>query len=113
MDDASCDSVLFLQSLQYVEQPAQALGEAVRVLAPGGTLLVLTLARHDFAEADAFGHRHRGFTPDGLRRWTVGLEAHHGYELPAEAKAPRFQSLVFTASKAAKRGPVAKVRGPG
>src|SRR4051812_23794138 len=60
LDDAGSDAVLFLQSLQYVRDPAKALAEAVRVLAPGGRLLVLTLARHDFTEAERYGHRHRG-----------------------------------------------------
>jgi ubiquinone/menaquinone biosynthesis C-methylase UbiE len=101
--DESQDSVLFLQSLQYVEEPARALAEAARVLAPGGRLLVLTLHRHDFAEAEAFGHRHRGFALDQLKRWTSALAEHRGYDLPAEAKAPRFASLVFTAAKPAAR----------
>jgi len=101
LTDASQDSVLFLQSLQYVEAPGQALAEAARVLAPGGRLLVLTLARHAFAEAEAFGHRHRGFSLDQLRRWTPGLADHAGETLPAEPRPPRFQSLVFSAIRPA------------
>ena len=103
LPDESQDSVLFLQSLQYVEEPARALAEATRVLAPDGRLLVLTLRRHDFVEAEAFGHRHRGFAVDQLKRWTPALSDHRGYDLPAEPKAPRFQSLVFTACRARRR----------
>jgi ArsR family transcriptional regulator len=99
--DASADAVLFLQSLQYVTDPAACLGEAVRVLAPGGRLLVLTLAEHDHAEAEAFGHRHRGFAPAQLKRWSKGLSDHESYTLPPETRMPRFQTLVFTARKAA------------
>lgn len=97
--DASQDSVLFLQSLQYIDDPSKALVEAVRVLAPGGLLLVLTLAKHDFSEAEAFGHRHRGYSSDHLRKWTATLIDHRHDTLPPEGKAPRFQTLVFTARK--------------
>jgi ArsR family transcriptional regulator len=99
LEDASQDSVLFLQSLQYVEEPGRALAEAARVLAPGGQLLVLTLVRHESAEAEAFGHRHRGFSAEQLRRWTPRLTDHRHDTLPPESKAPRFQTLVLTAAK--------------
>lgn len=99
LPDGSQDSVLFLQSLQYIEDPAAALAEATRVLAPGGQLLVLTLAKHGYAEADAFGHRHHGFTPEQLRRWTGRLAQHRHDILPPEAKAPRFQAVVLTCRK--------------
>lgn len=99
LKDASADSVLFLQSLQYVADPAQVLAEAVRILTPGGRLLVLTLNRHDFAEADAFGHRHRGFATADLKRWTRGLDSHQIYTLPPETRAPRFQTLILAARK--------------
>jgi ArsR family transcriptional regulator len=103
LDDAGCDAVLFLQSLQYVRDPAKALAEAVRVLAPGGRLLVLTLARHDFAEAERYGHRHRGFGADELKRWTRALCGHRVVTLPAETRPPRFQTLIVTAVKDGKR----------
>jgi len=97
--DGAADSVLFLQSLQYVADPAAALKEAIRILAPGGRLLVLTLAKHDFAEADRYGHRHRGFAPDALRRWMKGLDQLHLETLPPESRPPRFQPLVVSGVK--------------
>jgi SAM-dependent methyltransferase len=97
LEDGSCDSVLFLQSLQYVEDPAKALGEAARILAPGGRLLVVTLMRHDFAESERYGHRHRGFTVEELKRWTRPLAEHRLVTLPAETRAPRFQTIILTA----------------
>jgi DNA-binding transcriptional ArsR family regulator len=99
MADASCDSVLFLQSLQYVDDPARTLAEAQRVLCPGGRLLVLTIVKHSFDEASAFGHRHFGFGPTELTQWTKRLGDHQAYELPPESRLPRFQSLVFSAVK--------------
>lgn len=97
LSDASADAVLFLQSLQYVTDPERCLAEAVRLLTPGGRLLVLTLVEHDHAEAEAFGHRHRGFTLARLKRWTRALGGHESYTLPPESRMPRFQTLVFTA----------------
>jgi SAM-dependent methyltransferase len=97
--DASADSVLFLQSLQYMADPSAALKEAVRILAPGGRLLVLTLTRHDFAEADRYGHQHRGFTAESLRRWARGLTNLHIETLPPEPRPPRFQPLLCTGEK--------------
>ncbi len=97
--DGSADSVLFLQSLQYIDQPGKALAEAVRVLAPGGHLLVLTLARHANAEAERYGHRHQGFTAAELTRWCRGLVEIHIDPLPPELRPPRFQTLSLTARK--------------
>jgi ArsR family transcriptional regulator len=103
LDDGSCDSVLFLQSLQYVREPSQTLVEGIRVLAPGGRLLAMTLARHDFPEAERYGHRHRGFAPEELKRWTRALTDHRLVTLPAETRPPRFQTIVLTAVKEGRR----------
>jgi SAM-dependent methyltransferase len=74
--DGQFDHVLLLNVLPYSKEPARALGEAARVLRPGGTLLVSTLASHDHAEiTDTYGHVNRGFRPTTLRRW-LAHEAH-------------------------------------
>lgn len=99
LDERSADSVLFLQSLQYMSDPEQALTEAVRVLTPGGRLLVVTLTKHDFPEAEAFGHRHRGFSTDQLKRWTKTLGDHVLDQLPPEPRSPHFQTVILTARK--------------
>lgn len=99
LPDASHDSVLFLQSLHYVDDPEQALAEGQRVLAPGGRMLLLTLVAHDHPDSERYGHRHRGFHADDLRRWCRGLRGLAIYELAPEARAPRFQSLVLSGYK--------------
>lgn len=56
------DLVLMHMVLHYAEDPAAALAEATRALAPGGTLIVVDLARHDrSALADRLAHRWPGF----------------------------------------------------
>jgi SAM-dependent methyltransferase len=99
LPDASADTVLFLQSLQYMTDPERALSEAIRILAPGGTLLVVTLVKHTSVEADAFGHQHRGFTPEQLTRWTRTLQHQHTDELPRETRSPHFQTIILSAKK--------------
>jgi SAM-dependent methyltransferase len=64
--DASYDLVLLQMVLHYAEEPAKAVAEARRVLAPGGTMVVVDLAPHDRAELrERMGHRALGFSdPD-------------------------------------------------
>ena len=101
LKDASQDTVLLLQSLQYVEAPPDVLRECGRVLAPQGRLLLLTLAEHDHDEAARYGHRHRGFRDADLRAWLKPWCARPRLvHLPPEARAPRFQSILLTADKA-------------
>jgi ubiquinone/menaquinone biosynthesis C-methylase UbiE len=99
LPDASSDTVLFLQSLQYMTNPERAISEAIRILAPNGTLLIVTLAKHTYVEADAFGHNHHGFTPEQLKRWTNRLVRHHMDELPRETRSPHFQTIILSAHK--------------
>jgi SAM-dependent methyltransferase len=99
--EASFDAVLATQCLQYAAEPATLLAEAARVLAPGGRLVVLTLAAHDHAEAERYGHRHRGFAEAELKRWTANLAQHRIYRLPPESRQPRFASVVLSAVRPA------------
>ena len=50
LDDGSADTVIIHQVLHYAHSPAAAIGEAARVLAPGGRLLVVDFAAHDREE---------------------------------------------------------------
>lgn len=68
--DESADSIIIHQVLHYAHSPASAIAEAARVLAPGGTLLVVDFAAHDREElrtSDA--HIRLGFDDDVMRTW--------------------------------------------
>ncbi|TVR15630.1 MAG: methyltransferase domain-containing protein [Planctomycetota bacterium] len=93
------DSVLFLQSLQYMQNPQKALKQALRILKPGGLLLCLTLEAHRFSDSDRYGHRHQGFTCQQLRSWTSGCQFQRCFALAAENRPPRFTPLLLTARK--------------
>lgn len=75
-DDAA-DCVIIHQVLHYAHAPADAIAEAARVLAPGGTLLVVDFAAHEREELrtrDA--HLRLGFADDLMAGWfeAAGLE---------------------------------------
>jgi SAM-dependent methyltransferase len=67
LKDASVDVALFSQSLHHASDPASALAESVRVLRPGGRVLLLDLREHDQGWVRSrFGDRHLGFSSAGL-----------------------------------------------
>ena len=75
--DHSADSVIIHQVLHYAHSPAAAIAEAGRVLAPGGTLLVVDFAAHEreeLREQDA--HIRLGFEDEVMAGWfaVAGLE---------------------------------------
>jgi len=67
LDSASVDVALLSQALHHAEDPAAALAEAVRVVRPGGRVLVLELRAHDEAWVrEKLGDRHLGFSDERL-----------------------------------------------
>jgi len=75
--DGSADSVIIHQVLHYAHSPAAAIAEAARVLAPGGTLLIVDFAAHAREElrvTDA--HIRLGFEDEVMAGWfaAAGLE---------------------------------------
>jgi ubiquinone/menaquinone biosynthesis C-methylase UbiE len=77
LPDQSADNIIIHQVLHYAHSPAVAIAEAARVLAPGGSLLVVDFAAHDreeLRERDA--HIRLGFDDDVMAGWfdTAGLE---------------------------------------
>jgi ubiquinone/menaquinone biosynthesis C-methylase UbiE len=77
IEDASVDYVLANMYLHHVDDPAQAIGEAARILKPGAALAITDLDEHDFTFLREEQHdRWLGFDHDDVRRWFVagGLE---------------------------------------
>ena len=66
----SADTVIIHQVLHYAQQPAAAIAEAARLLAPGGRLLIVDFAPHereDLRVRDA--HARLGFADDAVVTW--------------------------------------------
>lgn len=75
--DGSADCVIIHQVLHYAHAPADAIAEAARVLAPGGTLLVVDFAAHEREELRTFdAHLRLGFADEVMESWfdSAGLE---------------------------------------
>lgn len=76
----TADCVIIHQVLHFAHAPAEAIAEAARVLAPGGTLLVADFAAHEREELrirDA--HLRLGFADDVMTDWfaAAGLAVDH------------------------------------
>ncbi len=69
LDDASIDVALLSQALHHAVDPAQTLSEVVRILRPGGRLLLLDLKAHEESWVrEKLGDQWLGFSEDHLRR---------------------------------------------
>ena len=78
--DGSADRVIIHQVLHYAHSPATAIAEAARVLAAGGSLLVVDFAAHEREELRASdAHIRLGFEDEVMAGWfgAAGLEVDH------------------------------------
>ncbi len=67
MPDSVFDHVVMQMVLHYAEDPKAALAEAIRVLRPGGRLVIVDLASHDNDDClNRLAHRWPGFTNDRI-----------------------------------------------
>lgn len=99
----SFDHVLLFHALTYADRPRRAIEEAHRVLRPGGTLVILTLAEHDQEEiASAYSHRNLGFSPSALRGLLhdIGFWVTRCRITSRERQKPYFEVLTAYATRA-------------
>jgi ArsR family transcriptional regulator len=99
---ATFDQVLLFNVLTCTGRPAQVIGEAARVLRPGGQVVLVTLDRHEHADVTSrYGHCQAGFAPARLRRWFAGagLRVEACEVSSREAREPHFGVVTAFASK--------------
>jgi ArsR family transcriptional regulator len=118
LSDGSADAVVLHQVLHFLDDPAAALAEAARLLAPGGKLLVVDFAPHELEFLrEQSAHRRLGFARDQIGRLleSAGLKLERFYELkPAPSGGKLTVSLWLgakpaLASKKRKAGPKVEV----
>lgn len=78
LPDGHADLVIVHQVLHYLSDPAAAVAEAARLVAPGGKLVVVDFAPHRLEYLrELHQHRRLGFSDAEMRRWltAAGLKA--------------------------------------
>lgn len=100
LDDASVDVALLSQALHHAKDPACAIREAARVLAPGGTLLLLDLKSHKEEWVRKLGDKWMGFDEESLRSMMrqAGLRD-LDVEIGASRRGDPFQVIVASGRK--------------
>ncbi len=99
---ARFDLVLLMHALTYTERPRVVIGEAARLLRPGGLLLACTLGKHAHNKAvEPFDHRNLGFTTTDLGKHAKagGLEVLRSELSCRERRAPHFEVITLLARK--------------
>jgi ArsR family transcriptional regulator len=89
LPDASADLVVVHQVLHYLGDPAAAVAEAGRLVAPGGRLLIVDFAPHALEYLrEAHQHRRLGFPEEEMARWltAAGLRRPRVTTLPGSAE---------------------------
>jgi ArsR family transcriptional regulator len=73
LPDGHADLVVVHQVLHYLTDPAAAVAEAARLVAPGGRLVIADFAPHrlEFLR-EQHQHRRLGFSDDEMKRWLKG-----------------------------------------
>jgi ubiquinone/menaquinone biosynthesis C-methylase UbiE/DNA-binding transcriptional ArsR family regulator len=88
LEDGVADGVVLHQVLHFLDDPAPALTEAARILAPGGRLVIVDFSPHalEFLRDD-FAHRRLGIEPAQMARWAeaAGLKIVEHRELRPDA----------------------------
>jgi SAM-dependent methyltransferase len=104
IEDATVEVAFLVLALHYVVEPWAVLGEAQRVLRPGGRLIVVDMREHEREEYRAeMGHVWLGFAPSQLEGWArrAGFDGAAVVPLPpaADAKGPPLFAAVMLKAK--------------
>ncbi len=104
LEDNAASAVVMHQVLHFLSDPARAIAEAGRVLAPGGRLLIVDFAPHALEELrERFAHERLGFATQQIEDWmrAAGLKPGHVRTLspPAAEATDRLTVSIWIAEK--------------
>jgi ArsR family transcriptional regulator len=102
IDSGGVELAFFSQSLHHALHPKRALAEALRILKPGGRVVVLDLAKHRFEEArELYADEWLGFGEAELEQMLTeaGFQQPEVAIVDRDAEAPQFQTLLGMAVK--------------
>jgi len=102
IDPGSVDLVLFSQALHHAARPQRAVEAALRILKPGGRILVLDLASHTYEQAkELYAHVWLGFSGVELHAMLekAGFDDLEVSIVAREQQAPNFQTILATGLK--------------
>jgi len=100
--DAAVDLAFFSQALHHAQHPERAVAEALRILKPGGRIVVLDLLRHNYEEArEMYADLWLGFTEVELTRFLrqAGFKNIETSVVHSEESAPHFETLLAVGDK--------------
>jgi ubiquinone/menaquinone biosynthesis C-methylase UbiE len=102
IDDAAVDVAFLSQALHHAQHPERAIGEAFRILRPGGRIVILDLVRHQFEEArEMYADVWLGFAEHEIQRYLreAGFHAIETTIVHREPDAPHFETMLAVADK--------------
>lgn len=77
LPDMTADAIVMHQVMHFLSEPAQAVREAARVLAPQGRLLIVDFAPHELEELrERHAHERLGFSKAQVQEWLAESGLH-------------------------------------
>lgn len=115
VEDASVDLAFFSQALHHAARPQRAIDSALRILKPGGRIVILDLLTHQFEQArELYADVWLGFSELEVRQFLrrAGFEKPETSVVHREEQSPHFQTLLAIATKPVANGGKDEVPAP-